>query len=80
MINFIFLPLMLSEGGEENSIYHIIKHAGNKSATSSIIKSGQKDTEASIHGNFKIVNSKYGYLVFRSQFFYHLKFPQEDCS
>ena len=47
---------MLSEGGEENSIHHtfaapfngIIKRAGTERGTSSIIKSDQKDTEASI--------------------------------
>ena len=47
---------MLSEGGEENSIYHafaapfiiIIRHSGTERGTNSIIKSGQKDTEASI--------------------------------
>ena len=45
IINFILLLLMLSEGGEENSI----KRAGTERFTSSIIKSGQKDTEASIN-------------------------------
>ena len=47
---------MLSEGSEERSMYHafaalfkeIIKRAGTTRAMSSIIKSGQKDTEASI--------------------------------
>ena len=47
---------MLSKGDEENSIYHafttpfskIIKCAGTDRATSSIIESGQKDTESSI--------------------------------
>ena len=46
---------MLSEGDEENSIYeafatpfNIIKHAGTKRATSSILKSCHKDTEAGI--------------------------------
>ena len=46
---------MLSEGGEENSIYHAFaapfKRAGTERGTSSIIKSGQKGTEASIPGN-----------------------------
>ena len=45
---------MLSEGGEENSIYHAFaapfKRAGTTRATSSIIKSGQKDNQASILG------------------------------
>ena len=44
---------MLGEGGERNPICHTpfneIKRAGTARATSSIIKSGQKDTEASIH-------------------------------
>ena len=52
---------MLSEGGEENAIYHafaasfkrIIKRAGTESGTSSIIKSGQKDTETSIPNEMK---------------------------
>ena len=48
---------MLSKGGEENSIYHAFaapfKPAGTARATSSIIKSGQRDTEASILENGK---------------------------
>ena len=46
---------MLSEVGEGNSIYHAfaapfnkIKRAGTARTTSLIIKSGQKDTEASV--------------------------------
>ena len=47
---------MLSKGGDENSIYHAfaapineqIKLTRTARATSSVIKSGQKDTEASI--------------------------------
>ena len=55
IINFILLPLMLSEGDEENSAFthlplylQIIKRAGTERGTSSIIESGQKYTEASI--------------------------------
>ena len=48
---------MLSEDDEENSIYHsilqIIRRTGTERAMSSIIKSGQKDTEASIHKHLK---------------------------
>ena len=51
---------MLNESGEEDSIYHafaalfkeIIKRAETTRATSSIIKSGLKDTEASIKDIF----------------------------
>ena len=49
---FHLSPPNLSEVGKESSIYHAFaapfKHAGIERGTSSIIKGGQKDTEASI--------------------------------
>ena len=59
---------MLSEGGEENSIYHafaacikrIIKCVGTARAT---IKSGQKDTEASTIRQLKAVSPNIRFIV-----------------
>ena len=50
IINLILLSLMLSEGGEENShaFASPCKRAATTRATSSIIRRGQKDTEANI--------------------------------
>ena len=50
---------MLSEDGGENFIYHALPlHLTNNYACwDSIIKSGQKDTEASIHIYSFVVNS-----------------------